>query len=259
MAAGRQSAPGSRSAFLTPTAGLMEIVEALVNHLTQQGAELRAGTPVERLDYENGIYNAHLPGGEAIPAHGVILATPAYASGALLEGLEPRLAGELQAIPYTSTATVSLAYPQNDLPQPLDGYGYVIPRREGRRALACTWTSTKFPHRAPDGYALLRVFVGRAGQEEQIPWDEAGLLALAQEELSLTLGISAQPTLYRVFRWERAMPQYNLGHPERLRRIDKALAGWPGLALAGNGYRGIGIPDCIHSGELAAQKILEAV
>ncbi|RPJ29130.1 MAG: protoporphyrinogen oxidase, partial [Chloroflexi bacterium] len=166
-------------------------------------------------------------------------------------------ASDLQNIPYASTATVSLAYHQSDIPRELDGYGYVIPRREGRRALACTWTSTKFPHRAPEGYALIRVFVGRAGQD--IPWNENDLLALAKEELNLTLGINADPLLSRVFLWDKAMPQYNLGHPEILKRIDTALEKYPGLALAGNGYRGIGIPDCIHSGEQAIDRILNGV
>jgi oxygen-dependent protoporphyrinogen oxidase len=136
----------------------------------------------------------------------------------------------------------------------LDGYGYVIPRREGRRALACTWTSTKFPHRAPEGHALVRVFVGRAGQD--IPWNEADLLALARDEVGMSLGITAAPILSRVFMWARAMPQYNLGHPQLLQRIDTALEKYPGMALAGNGYRGIGIPDCIHSGQLAARKVV---
>jgi protoporphyrinogen/coproporphyrinogen III oxidase len=158
-----------------------------------------------------------------------------------------------------STATVSLGFREEDLPRPLDGYGYVIPRREGRKALACTWTSTKFPHRAPEGYALLRVFVGRAGQEDQVPWDEAGLLEIAREEVRLTLGITAEPVLERVYIWERAMPQYNLGHPERLNRIEARLERLAGLKLAGNGYRGIGIPDCIHSGEEAAEGIMAAL
>jgi oxygen-dependent protoporphyrinogen oxidase len=105
---------------------------------------------------------------------------------------------------------------------------------------------------------LIRVFVGRAGQESDIPWNEAGLLDLACEELELTLGIAAEPLVNRVFIWENAMPQYNLGHPEKLAQIDAAIEKHPGLALAGNGYRGIGIPDCIHSGELAVQKILES-
>lgn len=259
MALSRSAAPGSRSAFLTPTTGLMEIVEALVERLAAGGAELRLGSPVERLTRAGGLYQAHLPGGEALAAEGVILAAPAYAAGELLKTLDPQMAADLADILYTSTATISLAYAQDELPRALDGYGYVIPRREGRRALACTWTSTKFPHRAPEGYALVRVFVGRAGQEDQLPWDEAGLLSLAQEELRLTLGIQARPALARVFRWERAMPQYNLGHPQRLERIEVALKDWPGLALAGNGYRGIGIPDCIHSGEQAAARILEVV
>ena len=167
------------------------------------------------------------------------------------------MATELQSIEYVTTATVSLAYLESDLPRPLDGYGYVIPRREGHKALACTWTSTKFPHRAPEGYALLRVFVGRAGQEAEVPWDEYGLLHVAQSELRETLGITAQPLLSRVFRWEKAMSQYNLGHPARLDRIDAFLEDFPGLDLAGNGYRGIGIPDCIHSGELAVERLLE--
>ena len=195
--------------------------------------------------------------GSTLEADSIILATPAHVSGNLLASLDPAVASDLKSIPYASTATVSLAYKQSDIPRDLDGYGYVIPRREARRALACTWTSTKFPHRAPEGYALLRVFVGRAGQD--IPWNEQDLLELAKEELKWTLGITAVPLLHRVFLWEKAMPQYNLGHPEILKRIDAALERHPGLAVAGNGYRGIGIPDCIHSGELAVEKIQRGV
>jgi len=251
-----KSVQGSRSAFLTPATGLAEIVEALVSYLKENNADLRLNTRAASIMRRTpDIWKVTLDTGEAIESDSVILATPAYVSGTLLASLNPTLASDLQSIPYASTATVSAAYRQSDLPRPLDGYGYVIPRREGRKALACTWTSTKFPHRAPDGYALVRVFVGRAGQE--IPWNENDLLALAREELKLTLGITAEPLLYRVFMWENAMPQYNLGHPEILKRIGAAQEKHPGLALAGNGYRGIGIPDCIHSGELAANKILE--
>jgi oxygen-dependent protoporphyrinogen oxidase len=248
-----KSAPGSRSAFLTPATGLAEIVEALVARLEAGGADLRLNSPVLSLSRHSPGYRVTLESGESLEAEGVILAAPAYASGELLSGLDPVLSAGLRAIPYTSTATVSLAYPQELVPRPLDGYGYVIPRLEGRRALACTWTSTKFPHRAPPGYALLRVFIGRAGQS--FPWEDGELLDLARDELRQTLGITAAPFLWRVFRWEKAMPQYNLGHPERLARIEAALERHPGLALAGNGYRGIGIPDCIHSGQQAAERI----
>ena len=250
-----KSLQGSRSAFLTPTTGLAEIVEKLVEHLGMNGAVLRLDTPVASIGcLRPATWNVELRTGETLESDSLILATPAFAAAELLASLDPSLASELRSIPYASTATVSFAYRLEDIPRDLDGYGYVIPRREGRRALACTWTSTKFPHRAPAGYALLRVFIGRAGQA--IPWNEDDLRELAREELKLTLGLTAEPLLHRVFLWDKAMPQYNLGHPEILKRIDAALDKHPGLALAGNGYRGIGIPDCIHSGELAVEKIL---
>ena len=253
-----KSIQGSRSAFLTPTTGLAEIVEKLVERLKSNGATLQLNTRVTSIQrLKPDTWNVKLDSNETLTADGVILATPAFISGTLLASFDPTLAYDLKSIPYASTATVSLAYRQSDLTHELDGYGYVIPRREGRKALACTWTSTKFPHRAPDGYALVRVFVGRAGQD--IPWNENDLLALAKEELRLTLGITAEPLLHRVFMWENAMPQYNLGHPEILKRIDTVLENHPGLALAGNGYRGIGIPDCIHSGELAVEKIINSM
>jgi len=257
MSASGRSAPGSRSAFLTPTTGLAEIVEALLDRLTTAGVDLRLGAPAKRVvPHSNGGYGIKLLNGECLQAEAVVLASPAYASGDMLAELDSLLAEELRLIPYVSTATISLAYREEDLPRALDGYGYVIPRCEGRQALACTWTSTKFPHRAPPGFALLRVFAGRAGEESRLPWDEAGLLDVARNELRQTLGIAALPILQRVFRWERAMPQYNLGHPERLKRIETRLEAHPGLALAGNGYRGIGIPDCIHSGEMAAEQVM---
>ncbi len=252
-----KSVQGSRSAFLTPTTGLAEIVEALVHYLQQNNANLRLNTSVSRISNINSHYLVELEAGDAFEADAIILATPAFISGKLLALFDPELASVLGSIDYASTATISLAYRQSDLPRSLDGYGYVIPRREGRKALACTWTSTKFPHRAPEGYALIRVFVGRAGQD--IPWDKNDLLALAKEELGLTLNITAEPILSRVFMWDKAMPQYNLGHPEKLKQIDAALEHYPNLALAGNGYRGIGIPDCIRSGELAVERVLKFV
>ncbi|HEX8991565.1 MAG TPA: protoporphyrinogen oxidase [Anaerolineales bacterium] len=249
----KASTPGSRSAFLTPTTGLEEIVDALIAFLQGQGVDLRLHTPVHSVS-PGDRWRLALQNGEIIEAEALILATPAYASGAMLAGTDATLASALQEIPYASTATVSLAYRQGDVPRPLDGYGYVIPRSEGRGALACTWASTKFPHRAPQGFALLRVFIGRAGQD--IPWNEDDLLEIAKDELRLTLGLQTEPLVQRVFIWEKAMPQYNLGHPQLLQRIEATLAHHPGLALAGNGYRGIGIPDCIRSGEVAAEKVI---
>jgi oxygen-dependent protoporphyrinogen oxidase len=253
--------PGSRSIFLTPLTGLAEIVEQLVSALEDAGADMRLNSRVKCVQPDKvkpGAWRVILEDGVCIATDGVILATPAFVSGALIENFAPELAPELTAIEYVSTATVTLAFRASELPCPLDGYGYVIPRRAGRKALACTWTSTKFPHRAPEGYALVRVFVGRAGQEKQITWNDGALLEIARQELELTLGITSEPLLTRIFQWEKAMPQYNLGHPERLDRINTGLDDFPGLGLAGNGYLGIGIPDCIHSGELALEKVLQS-
>ncbi len=250
----KPASKGGRSAFLTPTTGLAEIVEALVEYLKAHDVALHAETPVSSIGETPDGYTIETEKLGRVEADALILAAPAYASGALLQALDPALSEALESIPYVSTATISLAYRQADLPRPLDGYGYVIPRREGREALACTWTSTKFPHRAPEGYALIRVFIGRAGQE--VPWDEPSLLRIAREETRSTLGITAEPLFSRIFTWDRVMPQYNLGHPETMATIKSRLEDHPGLALAGNAYSGIGIPDCIHSGELAVERIL---
>ena len=251
--------PGSRSIFLTPLTGLAEIVDALTHNLEISGVDMRLRTEVQKVSQSSEVYSVLLTNGESISAEGIILATPSFVAADLISDFAPDLAAELRPIEYVSTATVTLAYRESDLPRPLDGYGYVIPRSEGRKALACTWTSTKFPHRAPDGYALLRIFIGRAGQETEIAWDDTALLTAAREELRLTLGITADPLLKRIYRWEKAMPQYNLGHPKRLERINRCLTAYSGLALAGNAYQGIGIPDCIHSGEIAAEKIHSAL
>ena len=254
-----RSAPGTRSAFLTPQTGLQEIVEALVMWLDRNGCELSTSQAVSSLGWNGSQYSVELLNGKTLVADAVILAAPAFGSAKILRQLAPHLALALDAIPYVNAATVSLAYDQNELAHALDGYGYVIPRREGQRALACTWTSTKFPHRAPQGKALLRVFFGRAGEGFEVPTDEAELVRLARQELAQTMNIHAEPILSRAFYWERAMPQYNLGHLERLKHIEKGVKDLPGLALAGNAYRGIGIPDCIHSGEMAASTIIEYV
>lgn len=248
---------GHKSIFLTPTTGLAEIVEALEIKLRAYGVELSLNTQVNQIHVnQRGNPLVETRSGISYEADSVILATPAFVSGEILSNMAPELSRELTAIPYVSTATISLAFRQSDLPKPLNGYGYVIPRREGRQALACTWTSTKFPHRAPQGYALLRVFIGRAGQEQEFNWDEDDLVRIARDELRQTMGIQAEPIIERVFAWHKAMPQYNLGHPDRLKRINAVIEKYPGLALAGNGFQGIGIPDCIYSGSLAADKIV---
>ncbi|MBI3761778.1 MAG: protoporphyrinogen oxidase, partial [Chloroflexi bacterium] len=257
-----QAATRKWAAFITPTTGLAEIVEALEENLG--GVEIRRGTRVRRVEAAAAGYRVVLDAsrGDWLPADAVIFATPAFASADLISNLDPQLAASLRSIPYVSTATVSVAFPLADIPRPLDGYGYIIPRAEGRSILACTWTSTKFPHRAPEGYGLIRAFIGRAESGEMqhaaslLDGTDDDLLGLVRDELRRTLGITAPPTLSRIFRWPQAMPQYTLGHLDRLAVIEERLATHPGLFVAGNAYCGIGIPDCIASGEQAAEKVL---
>ena len=151
---------------------------------------------------------------------------------------------------------MTLAYREEDVPS-LDGYGYVVPRVEATDVLACTWTSRKWVGRAPEGTVLIRVYAGRFGGRDVTKMRDRQLLGLARDEVAL-LGISARPILTRVHRWPRGMPQYVLGHPERLERIEAALEAHPGLAVAGAAYRGVGVPDCIHSGETAAESVAHA-
>jgi oxygen-dependent protoporphyrinogen oxidase len=258
-------------AFVTPETGLAEIVEALQAQL--QGVCVHLGTRVNKIRPSpqpspcegNGVrlpsfqgeglgMRVDLGNGETLDADAVILATPAYITAQLVGELDPGLAQALRDIPYASTATVSVAYPLSEIPKPLNAYGYIIPRAEGRSILACTWTSTKFPHRAPEGYGLLRAFIGRAGDDDVINRSDDELLSMVRAELFEVLGITAAPQLYRIFRWPKAMPQYTLGHLDRLAVIDRRLAQHPGLFVAGNAYRGIGLPDCIASGERAADQ-----
>lgn len=251
--AGRGARPAGPG-FVTLAGGLGEIVETAVRRLP--AGTLRTGARVSGLERVHGGYRLALDRGGVIHADSVILATPAYVSAALLKPIASGLAAELDAIPYVSAATISLAYPSAAVPRPLDGYGYVSPRAEGGPIVACTWTSNKFPGRVPEGQVLVRFFVGRAGQDEIVQADDATLLDLVRTEMDRLSGVTAEPVLTRVFRWPRGIPQYHVGHRARLDRIDHQLVLLPGLALAGNAYRGIGVPDCITQGRAAADRVL---
>src|SRR5262249_51949936 len=156
---------------------------------------------------------------------------------------------------YASSATVALAYPRAAIRHPLDGFGFVVPHIEGRQTLACTFSSVKYPGRAPDGVVLLRVFIGGALQAELLARDDPGLVALAEADVAPLLGITGGPILSRVWRHPWAMPQYDVGHLGRVAAIEARLESLPGLALAGAAYRGVGIADCVHSGEIAAERL----
>lgn len=236
--------------FATPRQGLGELVGTLVKRIGDDA--IAVGRPATAIRREGGSITVAFADGTSQPASAVIVATPAAPAADMLRGADPDLAGDLDGIEYVSTATVSLAYPTAAVGTPLDGHGYVIPRREGSPILACTITSTKFPHRAPAGWTLVRAFVGRAGQPDALAHDDDALIALARDGIEHHLGIGEAPAWARVFRWPDAIPQYNVGHLARVERIESRLAALPGVYLAGHTLRGIGIPDCIASGERAA-------
>ncbi|MBI1845884.1 MAG: protoporphyrinogen oxidase [Candidatus Rokubacteria bacterium] len=176
----------------------------------------------------------------------------------LLRYVDPSLCTLLGEITYASSATVSLGYGRADVRHALDGFGFVVPRGEGKALLACTFSSVKYPGRAPEGAVLLRGFLGGALGGAVLDEDDGALVARVRAELAQALGITAEPRLVRVRRHPASMPQYAIGHPARIDTIDRRLASVPGLALAGSAYRGVGIADCVASGESAAERVLGA-
>jgi oxygen-dependent protoporphyrinogen oxidase len=257
MESGPRSAGPPPTMFMTLRGGLIELVDTLTRRLDR--VELVTGRKAVGLRREGGRSRLTLSDGMMIEADAVVFTTPAYVTAELIEPLDPSIAQELRGIPYVSTATVSLAYRKEGFGHPLNGFGFVVSDGQNRKIMACTWTSTKFPHRAPADHLLLRCFVGGARQERLAQLPEEELVRMVREELRDILGIAAQPVLARVFRWDRANPQYEVGHLDRVARIEKALASHAGLVAAGAAYRGIGIADCIRQGQEAAARVVASL
>jgi oxygen-dependent protoporphyrinogen oxidase len=190
--------------------------------------------------------------GEWIEAENVVVACPAYDAGALLADVDSDLAVLLETVPYTSSITLSLGYKKAGFSQPLDGFGFLIPKRERKRLVACTWVGVKFSHRVPDDMVVLRCFMNE-GEEP-----DGEIVAIVREELREIMGVHETPLFARLARWPRSMAQYTVGHRERVAQIDARVAALPRLHLAGNAYTGIGVPDCVRMGKEAAGKILAA-
>jgi oxygen-dependent protoporphyrinogen oxidase len=241
------------SLFLSFDTGLQCLVEQLARRLPE--GVLRLDQPVRTL--ERTTTGWRIDG--ALDCDAIVLALPAYVVAGLVRGADAVLANELAAIPYASSATVTLAFRREDIPFPLDGFGFVVPHIERRALLAATFSSLKYPGRAPAEFVLVRTFVGGALQPELVELGDAELLARVRQELADLIGVRAQPELARIARWPRAMPQYHIGHLERVARIAARVGALPGLHLAGNAYAGVGIPDCIRSGEEAADAVVAAI
>jgi oxygen-dependent protoporphyrinogen oxidase len=244
LATPRPKGSGSGSLFRTLKQGLGQLVDKLTG-----SAKVVHGA-VESLERNGSGFRARV-NGNFIEADQVVLATPAGDAARLLKPWHGNLAELLQAVPYTSSVTLSLGYRKDTFDHPLNGFGFLVPKRERKLMAACTWVGNKFCYRVPDDMVLLRCFMGGDALKES---DES-LVEAAQRELRSIMGIQAVPVLHSIARWPNAMAQYTVGHEKRLKQIESIVQGIPGLHLAGNGYRGIGLPDCIKAGRDAATRI----
>lgn len=245
--------------FASLADGMDTLPRALVGALPPR--TVRTGTSVRRIwrPDPGKPWRVELLDGPPIDAGAVILTTEAHASARLIDGFDPELALLLRSIPYASSAIVTVAYPRDRVAHPLDGFGLVVPAIEGRSILAASFLSVKFPSRAPAGTALIRVFVGGATQPGLYDLGDDELKALVQAELASLIGARGEPILAEVARHDRAMPQYTLGHLDRVAAIRQRSAQHSRLILAGNAFTGVGIPDCVHSGQDAASALLKAL
>ena len=236
--------------------GMQQLVDAVVSRLPSSA--LHADSPVRCIQIQDKGYVVSA-GYASDQFDAVIVATPAQAAAELLGMASASLASELRGIQYTSSVTVNLGYDARVRSSLPPGFGFLVPRSEGKRMLAATFVHNKFPHRAPEDRALLRCFIGGARNEQVLQAPDEEVVRIVREELQQIIKLTADPLFTRVYRWKGAMAQYGVGHLDRLQRIESLLQQLPGLALAGNGYRGIGVPDCVRSGSEAANKTLLAL
>lgn len=247
-----QAASGARyGLFVAFDRGMQVLIDALAERL---GDRVVTGSPVERIERTDDGWRV-----DGREADAVVVAIPAWRAARLLSDLDRSVADGLDAIPYGSAATVTFTWPRASVPHALDAFGFVVPAVERRGVLAATFSSVKWPGRAPDDQVLLRVFVGGENAKDAADLADDALVALARRELRNLMGIASEPRFSLVKRYVRAMPQYQVGHLERVDAIEQRLSRHRGLVLAGNAYRGVGIPDSIKYAEHAADRLLGAL
>jgi oxygen-dependent protoporphyrinogen oxidase len=242
------------SLFLTLRGGVSTLADTLASRLE---GSIRRGAEVASVERELDAWRVTLADGSQVEADAVICAAHAYTAARLLRRIESRVADHLGHISYASAATVSLTWRVSDFPKPLDSFGFVVPSIEQRKIIACSFSSLKFEGRAPEGFVLARVFLGGVLQSDMMKLSDDEMIAAARDEFRDLLGVTAAPGMSEVQRWPAAMPQYAVGHLDRVARIEEWTAGIPDFFLAGAAYRGVGVPDCVHSGENAAEAAFE--
>ena len=249
---GTAAASPLRPVFTSLREGMQQIVDALVARLDAYA--LKTSSRVQAVIREHDGWTVSA-GFQSDRFDAVIIATPAHAAAVLLN-TDESLSRDLGGIKYSSSATVTLGYDEKVRRSLPPGFGLLVPRSEGRRMLAGTFVHNKFPHRAPENRALIRCFLGGARDEQIMQASGEEIVQIVRDELRQILGLDAGPLFSRIYKWKFAMAQYSVGHLERVQRIESRRQNLPGLALAGNGYNGIGVPDCVRSGTEAAGKIL---
>jgi protoporphyrinogen/coproporphyrinogen III oxidase len=248
--------------FVAPREGMSSMVAAIAARLPPE--TVRLGCRAEQIAREaDGSWSVRLSAGNGesatLKCAAIVVALAAPAAAGLLRPLDGELAGELAQIEYAGTAIVSLGLRRDQVAHPLNSFGFVVPAVEKRRILAASFSSIKYPGRAPQGSLLVRVFLGGACQQEMLDLDDETLRRIAWEELAALIGARGRPEFVEVTRWPGCMPQYHVGHLDRVARIEAAAARLPNLALAGSAYRGVGIGHCVASGEEAAERIVESL
>jgi oxygen-dependent protoporphyrinogen oxidase len=251
LRAAERPGPGRKPMFATLWGGLGELVDALEAALGP--GRVRRDAPVAALAPDGPGWAVDAPG-ERLRADAVVLATPAFEAARLLAGVNPEASGLLGRIPYASTAVVALVYPEGTAGRVPEGTGYVVPAGEGI-VTACTWVSRKWPVEGQGSRAVLRCFVGRAGDERALALPDGELVARVRAEVERAVPVGAEPAGARVVRWERSMPQYEVGHVELVDRIEAALEATPGVFVTGSAYRGVGIADCIGQARATAARV----
>ena len=243
--------------FMSFRNGMQTLSQACVDYIGKDS--IRLGATVKAVEPKNGGYTVSLNSGEKLEADHVMLASPSYDSAEMVKGFDDDLAKKMNAIQWSSSATVSLAFKKEDISAPLKGFGFIVPRVEGRRINAATYSSIKWSFRAPDDKVLIRVFVGGGHHEELVhELDDAGMVRMVLEELDTVLGLKADPQFSKVYRWHKGMPKYTVGHLDRIALLDRLLGKHEGLHLIGCSYKGIGIGDCVHEAQIAAERILKS-
>ena len=256
IAAGKavSSAAGPGGVLTSFREGIQYLSDALADSL---GGVVRGGSQVSGVTKRcDGRFHVCCAGGGEYEADIVIVASPAFAAADMLEGLDGGISHQLRQIPYASMTVVCFGYERERIPHPLDGFGYLIPKGEGKSILGTLWDSSMFEDRAPQGRVLLRSMMGGACFPEYVSLSDDEIAARVRRDLSAVMGITAAPSFVRIFRHEQAIPQYTVGHGRRLEQLYGLQRQHPGLILTGNSYRGIGLNDCVAAAQRASDEAL---